>query len=103
MTILFGKKIKYLRENKDISQTKLAKMIGVTNAMISACENDVRQPSIDTLAKIANYFNVSMDYLFGKTDMNVDGVSIDVSNISQEHRAVVYEMVEAFKQIDKKP
>jgi transcriptional regulator with XRE-family HTH domain len=101
MVINFGKKIKYLRESKGILQTELAKMIGVTNAMISACENDIRQPSIETLAKIAIYFNVSMDYLFGKTERNTMGISIDVSNISKQHREVVNEMVEAFKAIDK--
>ena len=83
MTINVGQKINFLREAKKISQTELAKRIGVTNAMISACEADIRQPSIEILAKIANYFDVSLDYLFGKADVNVIGASIDVSDLTK--------------------
>jgi len=61
----FGDKLKYLRTSKALSQGVLAKKLNITKSMISAYENSVRLPSYDVLTKIALFFNVSIDYLFG--------------------------------------
>jgi len=61
----FADKLKALRTSKALSQGNLAKKLNITKSMISAYENSVRLPSYDVLTKIALFFNVSIDYLFG--------------------------------------
>lgn len=63
---MFSQKLKQLRENDDISQIRFAKEIGYSQASIAAWENGTREPGINTLIKIAQFFNVSIDYLVGK-------------------------------------
>jgi repressor LexA len=62
-------KIKDLRIEKKISQNELAKILGLTQQAISAYENGLREPDLETLNKIANYFNVSLDWLAGRTNI----------------------------------
>ncbi|KHO63394.1 SOS-response transcriptional repressors (RecA-mediated autopeptidases) [Thermoanaerobacter sp. YS13] len=62
-------RIRDLRTEKGISQNELAKALGLTQQAISAYENGLREPDLETLNKIANYFNVSIDYLLGRTDI----------------------------------
>ncbi|QGG51567.1 helix-turn-helix domain-containing protein [Lysinibacillus pakistanensis] len=63
-----GKRIKYLRERNKISQIEFAKKIGVSNAVLSRYESGDRKPDYDTLQLIADFFEVSTDYLLGRTD-----------------------------------
>ena len=62
-------RIKELREEKNISQLELAKKLNLTQQSISLYEKGDREPSIDVLKSIANFFNVSLDYLLGKSDI----------------------------------
>lgn len=73
-----GDRLRNLRTSQNISQTDLAKRIGVTNALISAIEKGDRSPSLETLIKLASQFKVSTDYLLGmkaKEPINLDGLS----------------------------
>lgn len=63
-----GNRIKYLREKKYISQKDFAKQIGVSSTVLSRYESDDRKPDYDTLQSIADYLNVSTDYLLGRTN-----------------------------------
>lgn len=60
---MFGSRLRYLREYNNLKQKDLAAVMDVTQRTISNYENDVRFPDSLTLIKIANYFNVSIDYL----------------------------------------
>lgn len=64
---MLGKIIKELRKDKGITQEELGKIIGVTTSMVGMYETNARKPSYEVLSKIAEYFNVSTDYLLGKT------------------------------------
>jgi len=64
-----GSRIKYLREKNNISQIEFAKKIGVSNTVLSRYESGDRKPDYDTLNRIADYFEVSVDYLLGRTDI----------------------------------
>lgn len=63
-----GYRIKYLRERNNISQIEFAKKIGVSNTVLSRYESGDRKPDYDTLQLIADFFDVSTDYLLGRTD-----------------------------------
>lgn len=61
-------RLKEMRKSKGISQLKLALDLNTNQNTISRYENGEREPGIRELIMIANYFNVSMDYLLERTD-----------------------------------
>ena len=61
----FGQRIKYLRDEKKITQEQLAKAIGVASSTVSLYEIDKRSPDYATLSGLAKFFAVSTDYLLG--------------------------------------
>lgn len=64
-----GERIKELREEKGINQLELSKMLNVHKGSVSNWENNKRTPDADMLTKIADFFNCSVDYLLGNTDV----------------------------------
>lgn len=66
--IYFGKRIADLRKEKGMTQEGLANILGVTNQAVSKWESDQCCPDIMLLPELANVFDVSIDYLFGKAD-----------------------------------
>lgn len=56
-------KLKELRIKNKLTQNELGKIIGVSGQTILNWENDIFEPSIVNLIKLANFFNVSIDYL----------------------------------------
>ena len=61
-------RLKELRKKKGISQLRLATDLNTTQNTISRYETGEREPGIDELIMIADYFNVSVDYLIGRTE-----------------------------------
>lgn len=61
--------LKFLRKNKGITQRQLADAIGISQQSINKYENHNIEPDIKTLIQIANYFNTSVDYLIGNTNI----------------------------------
>jgi len=61
-------RLKQLRKARGISQVKLAMDLNTGQNTISRYENGEREPGIDELIRIADYFRVSVDYLIGRTD-----------------------------------
>lgn len=61
-------RLKELRQNKKISQLKLSLDLNMNQNTISRYETGEREADYKTLIKIADYFNVSIDYLLGRTN-----------------------------------
>lgn len=61
-------RLKELRKKKGMSQLRLAIELNTTQNTISRYETGTRDPGINELIKIANYFDVSVDYLIGRTE-----------------------------------
>ena len=61
-------RLKDIRKRKGISQLKLAMDLNMNQNTVSRYETGEREPGIDELIRIADYFNVSVDYLIGRTD-----------------------------------
>lgn len=61
--------LKLLRKESGISQQKLADAIGMSQQSINQYENHDTEPDIMTLRKLADYFETSVDYLIGHTDI----------------------------------
>ena len=65
---IFAQRLRELRQDKHLSMKQLAKELNTTDAAISNWENEVNEPKISYLVNIAQFFNVSTDYLLGLED-----------------------------------
>jgi len=65
---IVGKRMRALREGVNLSQAKIAKLVGAVQSSINRYENDVGDPPFRLLIWYADYFDVSLDYIFGRTD-----------------------------------
>lgn len=65
----FGARLKLLRKQDELTQDALAKALGISKSTISMYENGNREPDFETLESFADYFNVDLDYLMGKSDV----------------------------------
>jgi transcriptional regulator with XRE-family HTH domain len=63
----FDKILKLLRSEKNMSQQELADALDISKSAINMYERGERQPKFEILEQIADYFNVDMDYLLGRT------------------------------------
>jgi transcriptional regulator with XRE-family HTH domain len=66
---MFGKRLKQLREDNDLRQEDVGKIVNVEKSTVSQWESGKRTPDVETIMKLADYFNVSIDYILGKTDI----------------------------------
>lgn len=64
---VFGKKVYELRTYKGLTQLDLAKHLGISPSMVSGWEIGRLEPNLNLLLKIANFFDVSIDYLLGRS------------------------------------
>ncbi|HDI3055687.1 TPA: helix-turn-helix transcriptional regulator [Clostridium botulinum] len=64
---MFGDRLKELREEKGMTQEQLGKLLNITKQAVYSYEKGDNEPNMDALVKIANIFNVSLDYLLCRT------------------------------------
>lgn len=91
MITRFSTRLKELRLNKGLRQEQVATFIGVNKSAISTYENGIRQPSYDILIRLASLYQVSTDYLLGKTNIR----SLDISGLSERDSTLLCELVES--------
>lgn len=66
----FGKRLKFLRDERDLPMSKLAEAVGSTKSALSRYENGTMDPGLKVLIKLSDYFGVTMDWLAGNGDIN---------------------------------
>ncbi|MCB9309310.1 MAG: helix-turn-helix transcriptional regulator [Lewinellaceae bacterium] len=96
-----GRIITTLRKQKDWSQTELATKSGVSREMIGKYERGEAVPSIEAAKKIANAFDVSLDYLVGqginsKFDKKTVKRLQDINKVEAKDKEHVFAMLHAF-------
>lgn len=65
MQLSFGEKVRNLREDMDLTQAQLGKLLNMTQRKVSYIEHNKYEPSLQDIAAICRFFNVSSDYLIG--------------------------------------
>lgn len=88
--MLFSEKIKELREEATLSQKELADKLKLSQSAITKLENNLREPTGTTLIAYADYFDVSLDYLVGRED--IDRHFVD--NPEKRERKALYPLSE---------
>jgi len=96
MNVKIGKRIKLLRTSRDITQDKLAEAIGVTSQAVSKWENEIGYPDIEYIATIANFFNVTIDELFGHDTSKKES---DIVKYCEEYDAMYREWKSADERV----
>lgn len=90
-------RIKEVRESRHLIQEIVASEIGVTQQAFSKYERDITNIKVDVLIKLAEYFNVTTDYLLGLSDVKRDlQRQVEMNKDLDEY----YELIEAFKSLD---
>lgn len=79
-----GKILSKLRKEKGLNQREFANSFGVSNGAVAMWETDKRQPDIDTLIKIAKFYNVSLDYLLGSSSDFSNQSNIELFPMDEE-------------------
>ena len=79
-----GKKIRTLRLQKNIPQNDLAQILGVSKSTMSNYERNYSTPDPELLVKIADYFNVSIDYLFDY-ELNISDLTRESSDYNRKN------------------
>lgn len=83
--LMFGERLKALRQSRSLSQEYLARNVGVTKQSVCNWENDNIMPSVEMTTKLARFFRVSTDYLLGLDDTAPSKEQyIEVSDLSRE-------------------
>jgi transcriptional regulator with XRE-family HTH domain len=78
--LMLNENIKKLRLSRGLNQVEFAKIMGVSKQCVSNWENDNVMPSIEMLCRIADFFNVTTDYILGRNEK----VYIDASGLTDE-------------------
>lgn len=71
----FARSLALLRQERGISQRQAASALGVSQALLSHYENGIREPGLNFVVKACDYYNVSADFLLGRT-LSRDGTTI---------------------------
>ncbi|MGF6354017.1 transcriptional regulator with XRE-family HTH domain [Paenibacillus sp. 4624] len=75
----FGQKLRAIRTENNLTQKDLAKIFKVSESAISMYERDEREPSFKFTNEVASRFNVSTDYLLGRTEVENNGETAKIS------------------------
>lgn len=62
----FPMRLRYLRERRGISRSTMSELVGLSKSMIAKYERGERQPTIEPLIELAEFFEVSVDFLCGR-------------------------------------
>lgn len=88
-----GTKLKALRNENGLTQTQVAKRLGVAVSAVSSYESGVRYPSYSVLIKFSRMYHVTTDYLLGIKSKEM----VDISDLSEDDKAVVKATVAAIR------
>lgn len=105
---VFGAHLKLLRKSRKITQKELAQSIGASERGIQQIELEESKPSFDTLIALADYFDVSLDYLVGRSDDPArrsgtpsTQLAARINNLPQREQKIVNALVDALEEYEK--
>jgi transcriptional regulator with XRE-family HTH domain len=98
MGMTLGQQVTAMRKKKGLSQADLGKAVGTSGDIIGRYERDEVKPSIEVAMKIADALDISLDYLVGKTKMELDADALrrleDIAALSDENKKFVLNMID---------
>ncbi|MCH5260406.1 MAG: helix-turn-helix transcriptional regulator [Lachnospiraceae bacterium] len=92
---MIADRIKYLREENNLTQSSLAKKLNVTRSSVNAWEMGISVPSTALIVDLAKLFHVSTDYLLG-LDISA---TLDISSLNDKEIMMLYDLIQYFKSL----
>jgi len=109
MNSKFSQRLHDLRKDRNLTQEELSKLSGVSFPTISRYENGQRdEPKLTILKTLANYFDVTIDYLVGDTDikeadLNAEGIAKIFNNLDDDDKRILMDLAKALLRKEGKP
>lgn len=94
----FGYRLRELRENKNLTQTQVARRLNLSKTTISGYENNIKTPSLEVLVKLSILYGVSADYILGLENRKM----ITVDGLTMKQEELVKVLINEFKDANKK-
>ena len=89
---MFGDRLKELREDKNMNQDELASLVCLTRSAISSYETNTNVPSLEIAIKLADVFEVSLDYLTCRTDE-----LYNLNTFDQEQKSIILDIISVIR------
>jgi len=105
MDNLFSKRLKQLRKESNKTQEEVANQIKITRATLSRYETGEFEPPITTVMDLANFFNVSLDWLAGNSEIKDPNINSNrllelYNSLSSEHKIQVFTFINYLKYLN---
>lgn len=97
---MIGDKIRELREEKDIKQKDLASFLGISPSTVGMYEQNRRTPDSEMILKLANFFNVTTEYILGRSNLRTPSTeTVKEQKLSPEVETIAAHLEEKAKNI----
>ncbi|MBQ3482850.1 MAG: helix-turn-helix transcriptional regulator [Clostridia bacterium] len=93
MILNIADRIKYLRDKADLTQTDLARALGISRSAVNSWEMSLSTPSLSNIVEMTKIFHINADYLLGANDK----IFADITELSNEEREIVLRLIECLK------
>lgn len=95
MILFIADRIKTLREKAGLTQTQLAKRLGISRSAVNSWEMSLSTPSSIYLVELSRIFGVSTDYLLSLDDR----MKIDITDLNEQEQEIIMKTVDYFKSL----
>ena len=85
-------KIRYLRDKVGMTQSDLAKRLGISRSAVNSWEMSLSTPSLANIIEMKEIFHVSVDYILSLEDR----ITVDITDLSNEERELVVRLISCF-------
>ena len=92
MVINIADKIRYLRDKVGMTQSDLAKRLGISRSAVNSWEMSLSTPSLANIIEMKEIFHVSVDYILSLEDR----ITVDITDLSNEERELVVRLISCF-------
>lgn len=92
--------LKALRKERSLTQSQLADKLGVSQSNIAEWESGKKNPNLESLIALSDFFSVSIDFLLGRTHQNISNK--DIKNTKENNSAYVQELLNNFNSLSTK-
>ncbi len=90
MILNIADRIRYLRDKAGMTQTDLAKKLGISRSAVNSWEMSLSSPSLANIIEMSQIFHVDVDYILSVSDK----LTVDITELDSEERALIIKMVE---------
>jgi len=94
MILQIADRIRYLREKNGMTQTDLAKRLGISRSAVNSWEMSLSAPSIANIVEMMQIFHVTADYLLSTSER----ILVDITDLSDKEKTIILQLVDCFEQ-----